>query len=73
MVAYTKALRTAAARHKRVSFTGVLLQTIWRAGMVAGRIIAIVLFASVFKHWVFLILGKIHDVFHCNSTLVILK
>nr|CAB3263177.1 uncharacterized protein LOC104265836 [Phallusia mammillata] len=57
IVAYNKALRAAASRRNKVSWSGMFLQTVWRVAMVAGRIIAIVLFATVFQEWTLLILG----------------
>nr|CAB06049.1 COS41.5 [Ciona intestinalis] len=57
MVAYTKALRAAASQRKKVSWPGIFLQTMWRCGMVVGRVVAIVLFATVFQEWTLLILG----------------
>jgi len=57
IVAYTKALRTAVSKRNRVSWTGMSLQTIWRVGMVLGRITAIVLFATAYKGWTLLFLG----------------
>ncbi|XP_039270675.2 uncharacterized protein LOC120345331 isoform X1 [Styela clava] len=55
IAAYTKALRTAAfsqdSRKNRVSWSGLALQTLWRVGMVAGRIVALVLFATAYPIW----------------------
>ncbi|XP_076806856.1 uncharacterized protein LOC143450267 [Clavelina lepadiformis] len=57
IVAYTKALRAAVSRRRKVSWPGITLQTIWRVGMVLGRITAIVLFATIYQEWSLLLLG----------------
>ena len=59
IVAYTKALRAAVSRRRKVSWPGITLQTIWRVGMVLGRITAIVLFATIYQEWSLLLLGRV--------------
>lgn len=40
-----------------VSWPGVLLQAVWRIGMISSRVIALVLFATAFKAYVFVVIG----------------
>ncbi|RUS70430.1 hypothetical protein EGW08_021806 [Elysia chlorotica] len=40
-----------------VTWPGTVLKMLWRAGEVLARILALGLFASLYKHWIFLVLG----------------
>ncbi|XP_041484029.1 uncharacterized protein LOC121430726 [Lytechinus variegatus] len=55
--AYSRAHRKVRRDKKIVSWPGLVLQTIWRIGMISSRVMALVLFASVFKAFIFLAVG----------------
>ncbi|XP_063968284.1 uncharacterized protein LOC135157244 [Lytechinus pictus] len=55
--AYSRAHRKVRRDKKIVSWPGLVLQTIWRIGMISSRVMALVLFASVFKAYIFLAVG----------------
>ncbi|XP_071807884.1 uncharacterized protein [Asterias amurensis] len=57
VVAYSRAHRRVRTDKKVVSWPGVVLQTIWRIGMVSSRVVALVLFASAFKAYTFIVVG----------------
>lgn len=57
---YSRIHRRVREDKKVVSWPGVVLQAVWRIGMISSRVIALVLFATVFKAYVFLVIGKIH-------------
>ncbi|XP_063223028.1 uncharacterized protein LOC134531266 [Bacillus rossius redtenbacheri] len=57
VAAYTRAMRRARAEKLAVTWPGLLLQASWRAGMLAARVAALVLFAVGFRAWVFLLVG----------------
>lgn len=55
IVAYTSALRD--VMQSKISWTGLFFQIMWRFFMLASRIIAFVLFASVYSVWLFVAIG----------------
>eukprot|EP00057_Strongylocentrotus_purpuratus_P026360 XP_011680834.1 PREDICTED: uncharacterized protein LOC590700 [Strongylocentrotus purpuratus] len=55
--AYSRAHRKVRRDKKVVSWPGLVLQTLWRIGMISSRVMALVLFASVFKAYIFLAVG----------------
>ncbi|XP_072170180.1 uncharacterized protein [Diadema setosum] len=55
--AYSRAHRKVRRDKKIVSWPGLVLQTVWRIGMISSRVAALVLFASVFKGYIFLVLA----------------
>ncbi|ESP00605.1 hypothetical protein LOTGIDRAFT_157886 [Lottia gigantea] len=57
ITAYTDALRLAYQVGYTRRWIGLILHTIWRNFMITARVTALVLFASVFKAWVFLVVG----------------
>ncbi|XP_022091737.1 uncharacterized protein LOC110979885 isoform X2 [Acanthaster planci] len=57
MVAYNRAHRRVRADKNSVSIAGAALQTIWRIGMISSRVVALVLFASAFRAYTFLVVG----------------
>ena len=59
VVAYSRAHRRVRTDKKVVSWPGVVLQTIWRIGMISSRVVALVLFASAFKAYTFIVVGKL--------------
>lgn len=57
LTSYNKSLRFNNMEKAKMSLISVPFYFIWRASEVGGRILCIAMFASVFKHWVFLVLG----------------
>ncbi|PIK35948.1 hypothetical protein BSL78_27223 [Apostichopus japonicus] len=53
---YSRIHRRVREDKKVVSWPGVLLQAVWRIGMISSRVVALVLFATVFKAYVFLVI-----------------
>lgn len=49
----------------------MLVHTLWQTAMLSGRVLAIVVFASHFKAWTFLVLGNVcifqNDTFNLKS------
>ena len=71
VAAYNNALRQAYRDNYRVYWPGLTLQTLWHIFMVASRVAAIVAFASVFKSWIFLVLGEQpHSTYHMQLTVL---
>lgn len=58
IAAYGKAMRLYRADKQHLSWTGHILQTMWRFGTMSSRVTAMVLFASVCGPWTLLVLGK---------------
>ncbi|XP_047493660.1 uncharacterized protein LOC125042208 [Penaeus chinensis] len=57
IAAYTKAMRnTLPAKHK-MTVSGLALQTFWRMGMIAARVAALALVATVLNEWLLVIMG----------------
>ncbi|KAJ8034087.1 XK-related protein 6 [Holothuria leucospilota] len=54
---YSRIHRRVREDKKVVSWPGVVLQAVWRIGMISSRVVALVLFATVFKAYVFLVIG----------------
>ncbi|CAN8002014.1 unnamed protein product [Ixodes hexagonus] len=59
IAAYGKAMRLYRAEKKQLSWTGLILQTVWRFGTMTSRVTAMVLFASVCGPWTLLVLGNV--------------
>ncbi|XP_034237624.1 uncharacterized protein LOC117643077 isoform X2 [Thrips palmi] len=57
MAAYTHAMRQARPDKQKASIPGLALQAVWRTGLLAARITALVLFAICCQAWLFLLLG----------------
>ncbi|CAG5118893.1 unnamed protein product [Candidula unifasciata] len=57
LTSYNKSLRINNLQKAKMSLTSIPFYFIWRASEVGGRILCIAMFASVFKQWVFLVLG----------------
>ena len=57
IVAYTKALRDFIGNEASLSWVGFFLQIMWRMCMVASRVVALVLFASHYTNWLFLVVA----------------
>ncbi|PIK61430.1 hypothetical protein BSL78_01651 [Apostichopus japonicus] len=54
---YSRIHRRVREDKKVVSWPGVVLQAVWRIGMISSRVVALVLFATVFKAYVFLVIA----------------
>ena len=57
LVSYSKALRDASGTKDCMSWWAFGCQLCWRLTMVASRVIVLVLFASVYKYWILLVIG----------------
>ncbi|KAI8486385.1 XK- protein 6 [Branchiostoma belcheri] len=57
LVSHHKSLREALPNAERITYTGVVLWTLWRLCTVSARVVAISLFASQFHWYTFAILG----------------
>lgn len=57
IVGYTKALRDFLGQGESHSWVGLFLQIIWRMCMVASRVVALVLFASYYTIWLFVVVA----------------
>lgn len=58
MSVYTHAMRQARPEKKKATLSGLALQAVWRAGLLAARITALVLFTVCCQAWLFLLLGE---------------
>ncbi|GFW92884.1 XK-related protein 4 [Trichonephila clavipes] len=54
IAAYSKAMRNLRLDKEKLSWWGLLFQSMWRIGMVSARIISMVLFAVIYGHWLFI-------------------
>ncbi len=59
VASYSHALRQAHRDDYRVRWAALLLQTLWHLCMIAARVAALVAFASLYKGWVFVVIGEI--------------
>ncbi|CAL1285814.1 unnamed protein product [Larinioides sclopetarius] len=57
IAAYSKAMRNIRPEKKRLSWWGLLFQSLWRIGMVSSRITAMVLFAVAYSYWLIVAIG----------------
>ena len=57
MCAYHRALRFSLPSKYNMTWTGVILQFLWHFFTIGARIIAIAMFASYFKAWIFVLAG----------------
>lgn len=57
ILAYSKSLRDFRMQAYVLSAAGLLFQTLWRISMMSSRVVAMVLFASYFKQWLFVAVG----------------
>lgn len=57
--AYSDGLRLAYQTEYKRSGLTMLVHTLWQTAMLSGRVLAIVVFASHFKAWTFLVLGNV--------------
>ena len=59
LTAYTDALHIAYEKFYKRTALSIISQTLWQLGMVASRVFAIVLFATVFQGIVMIPLGEL--------------
>ena len=57
IVSYSKALRDATDHKGKMTWWAFGFQIVWRLSIVASRIVTLVLFASVYKSWILLVIG----------------
>ncbi|XP_019633244.1 PREDICTED: uncharacterized protein LOC109476675 [Branchiostoma belcheri] len=57
IAAYSKAMRQVRKDKKKITWGGLFLQTVWRIGMVSSRVLALAMFASVYKEWICVVIG----------------
>lgn len=57
ILAYSKSLRDFRTQGYILSAAGLLFQVLWRFSTVTSRVVAMVLFASYFKQWLFVAVG----------------
>ncbi|EDO37802.1 predicted protein, partial [Nematostella vectensis] len=53
ILCYSKALRDMRSDPGDLPFLGFIFQMLWRTSMITSRVVALVLFASYFQHWMF--------------------
>ena len=58
IAAYSSAMRMVRVGKKEMTWTGMILQTVWRFGMLGARITAMVLLAVALHEWVVIVLRK---------------
>ncbi len=58
VAAYSQALRMVREDKGKLSWMGMVLQTVWRFSMMSARIVALVLISLTLHRWVFIVLGK---------------
>ena len=51
-------MRMVKAEKRKMTWMGMILQTIWRFGMLSARIVALVLLTLALKEWVIIVLCK---------------
>ena len=56
--AYSSALRMIRADKNVMTWGGMIFQTLWRAGMLTARIVALVILALALDHWIIVIMCK---------------
>ena len=60
VAAYSQALRLVRADKGRLSWAGLVLQTVWRVSMLTARVAALVLLCLALGHWALIVLGRCH-------------
>nr|XP_045616315.1 uncharacterized protein LOC123769273 [Procambarus clarkii] len=57
IAAYTKAMRNTRLDKHKMTLSGLVLQTLWRVGMLSARVSALALVATILEAWILLIMG----------------
>lgn len=58
IAAYTKAMRNTRMDKHKMTLSGLILQTVWRVGMISARVAALALVATILGGWLLLIMGE---------------
>ena len=58
IAAYSSAMRMVQLSKTTLSWTGMILQTMWRFGMISARLVALVLMSLALKEWTILVICK---------------
>ena len=58
IAAYTKAMRNTRLDKHKMTVSGLVLQTVWRAGMIGARVLALALVATYLEGWLLFFLGE---------------
>ena len=58
IAAYSSALRMTREDKNKLSWTGMILQTFWRVGMLSARLTALVMLSLALHHWTFIVMCK---------------
>ncbi len=54
-------MRMVRSEKGKLTWAGMILQTVWRFGMLSARIVALVLLTLTIHEWIFIVMCK-HDV-----------
>ena len=73
VAAYSQALRLVRADKGRLSWAGLVLQTVWRVSMLTARVAALVLLCLALGSWALVVLGRCHLVTSPSSHLLLLS
>ncbi|QQP54607.1 XK-related protein [Caligus rogercresseyi] len=58
IASYSSSMRMIQSHKNKLSWTGMILQTIWRACMLSSRIVALTLLCAALKEWALLVICK---------------
>jgi len=58
IAAYSSAVRMTREDKNKLGWPGMIFQTLWRAGMLAARLTALVTLALALDHWAFIVICK---------------
>lgn len=72
IAAYSSSMRMVRAEKEKMTWAGMILQTIWRFGMLSARIAALVLLALAIDKWLIIILCK-HEYTACTVRFIIIS
>lgn len=65
IAAYTKAMRNTRLDKHKMTISGLVLQTVWRGGMIGARVLALALVATLLEGWLLLCLGELPLLCQC--------
>lgn len=58
LASFSKNVRIHNVHRLVLTWLGVIFQFMWRLGTVSSRVISLTVYASVYGHWIFLVIGK---------------
>ena len=58
IASYSSAMRMVRSEKRKMTWTGMILQTVWRSGMLSARIVALVLLMLALHEWFIIVLCK---------------